>query len=109
MGHSQAEKPWVIYFQPYLSSRPVAFCPSDRTPQSRKLTTTLFDFNGAVTNVSDPVPPDSEQAICEAEGLNVQSYLLNSIFTHKSARYAVEGALNGFATDASINGLSDPT
>ncbi len=108
MGNSQAEKPWVIYFQPYLSSRPVAFCPSDRSPQSRKLATTLFDFNGAVTNTSDPVPPDSEQAICEAEGLNVQSYLLNSIFTHKSARYAVEGVLNGFATEAAINALNNP-
>jgi prepilin-type N-terminal cleavage/methylation domain-containing protein/prepilin-type processing-associated H-X9-DG protein len=108
MGNSQAEKPWVIYFQPYLASRPVAFCPSDRTPQSRKLATTLKDYNGGVTNVNDPVPPNTEQAICEAEGLNVQSYLLNSIFTHKSARYAIEGALNGFATDAAINALRDP-
>lgn len=108
MGNSQAEKPWVIFFQPYLSSRPVAFCPSDKTPQSTKLATTLFDYNGGVTNTSDPVPPDSEQAICEAGGLNVQSYLLNSIFTHKSARYAVEGALPGFATDAVINGLQNP-
>jgi prepilin-type N-terminal cleavage/methylation domain-containing protein/prepilin-type processing-associated H-X9-DG protein len=107
-GNSQAEKPWVIYFQPYLSSRPVAFCPSDKTPQSRKLATTLADYNGGITTVGDPIPPDSEQAICEAEGLNVQSYLLNSIFTHKSARYAMEGVLNGFATDAAVNSLQDP-
>ncbi|HEY0549303.1 MAG TPA: prepilin-type N-terminal cleavage/methylation domain-containing protein [Verrucomicrobiae bacterium] len=108
IGNSQAEKPWVIYFQPYLSSRPVAFCPSDETPKSRRLTTTLLDFNGGVTNTGDPLPPDSEQAICESEGLNVQSYLLNSIFTHKAARYAVEGALGGFATDAAVNGLQNP-
>ena len=38
--------------------------------------------------------------------MNIQSYLLNSIFTHKSCRYAVEGALNGFATDAAIGNLS---
>src|SRR5215471_19881334 len=31
MGNSQAEKPWVIFFQPYLQSRRVGFCPSDRT------------------------------------------------------------------------------
>jgi prepilin-type processing-associated H-X9-DG protein len=108
MGASEAEKPWVIYFQPYLSSRSVAFCPSDGTPQSRKLATTLADFNGGVENVDDPLPADSEKAICEDEGLNVQSYLLNSIFTHRSARYAVEGVLNGFATDAAINALQNP-
>src|SRR5262249_6897580 len=32
-------------------------------------------------------------------------YMLNSIFTFKSARYAVEGALNGFATDTVVAGL----
>src|SRR5262245_19717564 len=30
MGNSQAEKPWVIFFQPYLRSRNIGFCPSDR-------------------------------------------------------------------------------
>lgn len=108
MGNSAAEKPWVIYLQPYLNSRPVAFCPTDRTPKSRVLATTLADFNGGVTSVSESVPPNSEKAICESEGLNVQSYLLNSIFTHRSARYALEGVLNGFATDSAINALSDP-
>ena len=49
IGNSQAEKPWVIFFQPYLSSRPVAFCPSDRTPRSRKLATTLADYNEGIT------------------------------------------------------------
>ena len=108
-GHSAAEKPWVIYFQPYLNSRPVAFCPTDPAPKSRVLATTLAGFNGGATSVSDPIPPNSEKAICESEGLNVQSYLLNSIFTHRSARYALEGVLNGFATDAAINSLSDPS
>jgi len=28
--------------------------------------------------------------------LTIESYLLNSIFTHRSARYALEGVLNGF-------------
>jgi prepilin-type processing-associated H-X9-DG protein len=40
--------------------------------------------------------------------LTIQSFSLNSIFTHKSARYAVEGVLPGFATEAAISGLSDP-
>ena len=108
LGNSAAEKPWVIYFQPYLNSRPVAFCPTDPTPKSRTLATTLAEFNGGMTNASDPLPPNSEKAICENERLNVQSYLLNSIFTHRSARYALEGVLNGFATDAALNALADP-
>lgn len=107
-GASEAEKPWVILFQPYLNSRNVAFCPSDPTPRSTKLATTLTDFNGGIENSHDPLPPNSEKAISEAGGLNVQSYLLNSIFTHRSARFAVEGVLNGFATDAAILGLQNP-
>ncbi len=31
------------------------------------------------------------------------NYLLNSIFTHKSCRYAKEGVLNGFATEAALD------
>ena len=107
-GASEAEKPWVIFFQPYLNNRNVAFCPSDPTPRSTKLTTTLDGFNGGIENSGDPLPADSEKAVCEAGGLNVQSYLLNSIFTHRSARYAVEGALHGFANDAAINALQNP-
>lgn len=42
LGNSQAEKPWVIFFQPYLQSRQVAFCPSDRTPRSRVLATSTL-------------------------------------------------------------------
>lgn len=33
---------------------------------------------------------------------------MNSIFTHKSARYAMEGALPGFATDSVIAAMPDP-
>jgi len=40
--------------------------------------------------------------------LTIQSFSLNSIFTHKSARYAVEGALSGFATEAVVSALPDP-
>src|SRR5437868_3734848 len=38
-GNSQAEKPWIIFFQPYLRGRQPGFCPSDRSPRSRLLTT----------------------------------------------------------------------
>jgi prepilin-type processing-associated H-X9-DG protein len=108
IGNSQAEKPWVIFFYPYLKSRMVAFCPSDGNSQSRTLATDIAGYNGGIESVDDVPPPNSEQAIAEAEHLNIQSYLLNSIFTHKSCRYAAEGVLSGFATDAALNSLPTP-
>jgi prepilin-type processing-associated H-X9-DG protein len=107
-GNSQAEKPWVIYFQPYLRSRPVAFCPSDPTPRSRFLTTDLNSYNGGITSLAQSPPPNSEQSIATSESLTIESYLLDSIFTHRSAQYAVQGVLDGFATDAAINRLPNP-
>lgn len=99
-GNSQAEKPWVIFFAPYLGNRQVCFCPEDRTPRSTMLATTLEDYNGNIASTDEEPPADSEQAIAEANHLAMESYLLNSVFTHRSARYAVENALLGFATDA---------
>jgi prepilin-type N-terminal cleavage/methylation domain-containing protein/prepilin-type processing-associated H-X9-DG protein len=99
-GNSQAEKPWVIFFQPYLNNRKVAFCPSDPTEKSLKLAATREEYNGAIESTEEELPPTSELAVAEGEHLTIQSYLLNSVFTHKSARYAVERALTGFATDA---------
>ena len=40
--------------------------------------------------------------------LTLESYALDSIFTHKSARYALEGALYGFATETALSGLPNP-
>ena len=101
-GNSQAEKPWVIFFYPYLKNRNAAFCPTDPTPRSSFLATDLNQYNGGITTTSQSPPPTSEQAIAQAGHLTIESYLLNSIFTHKSARYAIEGVLNGFATDAAV-------
>ncbi|HEX8834464.1 MAG TPA: type II secretion system protein [Abditibacteriaceae bacterium] len=106
-GNSQAEKPWIIFFQPYLKNRQVGFCPSDPSPRSTFLATDITGYNGGIENVGDPLPPGSEQALAEGAGLNIQSYLLNAIFTHKSCRYAKEGVLNGFATEAAISALPD--
>ena len=65
-GNSQAEKPWVIFFQPYLKTRQVAFCPADRTPRSRFLATDLIGYNGSITSTSQTPPPNSELAIAES-------------------------------------------
>ena len=101
-GNSQAEKPWVIFFYPYLRNRNAPFCPSDPTPRSTFLATDLQGYNGGITTEDQTPPPNSEQAIAQAGYLTIESYLLNSIFTHKSALYAVEGVLGGFATDAAV-------
>src|SRR5204863_7307779 len=98
-GNSQAEKPWVIFLQPYLRSRPVAFCPADPTARSRVLATDLNGYNGGITKIAQSPPPYSEQAIAARESLTIEGYLLDSIFTHRCAQYAVQGVLNGFATD----------
>jgi len=108
MGNSQAEKPWVIFFQPYLRSRGVGFCPSDTTARSRVLATDLLGYNGGISSTSQTPPPNSEQAIAQAEHRTIESYALDSVFTHKSARYALEGALYGFATDRAISQLPNP-
>jgi prepilin-type N-terminal cleavage/methylation domain-containing protein/prepilin-type processing-associated H-X9-DG protein len=108
IGNSQAEKPWVIFFQPYLRSRTAAYCPSDTTARSRLLATDLPGYNGAITSTGQSPPPNSEQAIAQADHLTIESYLLDSVFTHKSARYALEGALYGFATDRAVSHLPNP-
>ncbi len=108
VGNSQAEKPWVIFFQPYLKSRNVAFCPSDITPRSTTLATDLQGYNGGITNTDQTPPPNSEQAIAEQNYLTIEGYVLDSIFTHKSARYAIEGVLNGFATEAALAQIPNP-
>jgi prepilin-type N-terminal cleavage/methylation domain-containing protein len=107
-GNSQAEKPWSILLLPYFQSRLVGFCPSDRTPRSQLVTTDLLRYNGAITSTSQTPPPTTELAIAQANHLTITSYLLDSIFTHRSCRYAMEGALNGFATDAALNTLANP-
>lgn len=99
-GHCEAEKPWGIFFQAYMDGRGACFCPSDPTPRSPKLAVSLADYNGEIQSVDDTLPTTSELAIAEENFYTVTSYLLNSIYTHKSARYALEGALSGFATDA---------
>jgi prepilin-type N-terminal cleavage/methylation domain-containing protein/prepilin-type processing-associated H-X9-DG protein len=101
-GNSQVAKPWVIFFSPYLKSRNVAFCPADRTPHSRFLATDLNGYNGGISSNIELPPLNSELSIAQTEHLTIESYLLDSVFTHKSARYAVEGVLSGFATDDAI-------
>jgi prepilin-type N-terminal cleavage/methylation domain-containing protein/prepilin-type processing-associated H-X9-DG protein len=108
MGNSQAEKPWVIFFQPYLDNRQVGFCPSDQTPRSQILAGDLQGYNGAISTTDQPPTAGSEQAIAEQEHLNMQSYSLNSIFTHRSCRYAMDGSLYGFATQDVLNTLANP-
>jgi prepilin-type N-terminal cleavage/methylation domain-containing protein/prepilin-type processing-associated H-X9-DG protein len=107
-GNSQAEKPWSILLLPYFQSRQVGFCPSDRTARSRYLSTDLLHYNGDITSTSQTPPATTELALAQANHLTITSYLLDSIFTHRSCRYALDGSLSGFANDAAINTLANP-
>lgn len=107
-GNSLAEKPWVILLQPYLQSRNAGFCPGDRTQKSEQLATNLREYNGNIFSTSEAPPHTSELAVAIRERRTTQSYMLNSIFTHRSARYALEGVLPGFATEAAIAALPNP-
>lgn len=109
-GNSQAEKPWAIFFQPYMKSRQLLFCPNDPVRKSTMLATNLQDYNGSIEEIGTECAanPTSEQCIAEQGRLNMWSYLINSIFTHKSCRYAMEGVLSSFATESLISGLENP-
>jgi prepilin-type N-terminal cleavage/methylation domain-containing protein/prepilin-type processing-associated H-X9-DG protein len=109
-GNSQAEKPWMIFFQPYLKNRQIGFCPGDSVSKSKNLATNIFEFNGNAEIVGEDCTtnPNSESCIAQAQNTTMWSYLLNSVFTHKSCRYAMEGVLGGFATESALAGLEDP-
>ena len=109
-GNSNAEKPWAIFFQPYMKNRQMLFCPSDPVPHSAKPATDINGYNGGITDIGEEcaAAPNGEQCVAERDHTAMWSYLLNSIFTHKSCRYAVEGALSGFATDPVIGSLDNP-
>ena len=109
-GNSQAEKPWAVFFQPYMKTRQLLFCPQDGTPRSKRLATTIEAYNGGTDVAGNECAASPEGENCQAQtyDLTMWSYLLNSIFTHKSCRYAKEGALSGFATESVLAGLADP-
>lgn len=109
-GNSQAEKPWAVFFQPYLKSRSVLFSPADTAPKSKNLATNIYDYNGATEQVGQEcaVNTNSEQCVAVNENLSMWSYLLNSIFTHKSCRYAKEGVLSDFASESLLSSLDNP-
>ena len=108
-GNSNAEKPWAIFFQPYLASRDVIYCPNDPEPHSQAQATNIIAYNGGISVLGQEcaAAPNGEQCQAEAHHWAMWSYLLNSVFTHKSCRYAMEGVLNGYATQAAINTLPD--
>jgi prepilin-type N-terminal cleavage/methylation domain-containing protein/prepilin-type processing-associated H-X9-DG protein len=109
-ANSHAEKPWAIFFQPYLKSRTVLFCPSDPQPRSKFLATNINDYNGRIVEIGEEcsAAPNGEQCRAQADHTTMWSYLLNSVFTHRSCRYALEGAAPGFVTDSVLGSLPDP-
>ncbi len=109
-GNSNAEKPWAIFFQPYIKSRQLMFCPSDSAAKSQHQVNNIVDYNGGISVIGTEcqAAPTGEQCLAEQNHWAMWSYLLNSIFTHKSCRYVMEGTLPGFASDSVISALPDP-
>jgi hypothetical protein len=95
-GNSQAEKPWAVFFYPYSKSRMVSFCPGDGSKRSQKLATDIIDYNGGTeeSGAECTVAPEGENCVAAQNSETMWSYLLNSVFTHKSCRYALEGVLS---------------
>ncbi len=108
-GNSNAEKPWAIFFQPYLASREVIYCPDDSEPHSSVQARDIAGYNGGITTLGEEcdAAPNGEQCQAERHHQAMWSYLLNSVFTHKSCRYAKERVLSGFATAAALDALPD--
>ena len=110
-ANSNAEKPWAIFFQPYLASRDVIYCPDDPAPHSQQQATNIYAYNGGISVLGTEctAAPNGEQCQAEAPGHRwaMWSYLLNSVFTHKSCRYKMEGVLPGYATEAAMSALPD--
>ena len=71
-GNSQVEKPWVIFFQPYLKNRTMLFCPDDVAPHSKDLTsTTTVEQRPSARNVrllrtANNVRPNRTTGACGA-------------------------------------------
>ena len=66
-GNSNAEKPWAIFFQPYLASRDVIYCPNDPEPHSQVQSRDIVDYNGGISVLGQEcsAAPNGEQ--CQAE------------------------------------------
>ena len=94
-GNSNAEKPWAIFFQPYMKNRQMLFCPSDPAQVSQHQVSNINDYNGGIANLGDEcsAAPNGEQCLAEKNNWAMWNYALNSIFTHKSCRYIKEGVL----------------
>jgi prepilin-type N-terminal cleavage/methylation domain-containing protein len=109
-GNSQAEKPWAVFFYPYTKSREIAFSPGDRATRSQRLAKNMTEYSGdnEVAGEECSAAPDGEACLALQNNWAPWSFLLNSVFTHKSCRYAMEGVLDGFATETAVAGLEDP-
>ena len=62
----------------------------------------------ALRTPAEPPPPNSELGIAMAQNLAIESYLLNSIFTHKSARYALDGFCMAATDQKAVSQLRNP-
>ncbi len=78
----EPEKPWTVIFSPYVRNRAVFYCPSDPVDRTRTQALDLPTYTQLEL-------PELERG---APGtIAAQSYLLNSLLTHRTRQY---GAFN---------------
>ena len=82
----------------------------DPAPHSQHLSTNIIDYNGGISALGQEctAAPNGEQCQAEQHNWAMWNYLLNSIYTHKSCSYILEGVLPGFATESVVDSLDNP-
>lgn len=110
LGNSQAERLWAVFSYSLSKSQEIFFSPSDTTSRSKFLAKEIFGYSGGnkVAGEGCYVAPNGEASQAPTNNWSPWSYQLNSIWTHKSCRYAKIDVLPGFATESAIGGLDDP-
>jgi prepilin-type N-terminal cleavage/methylation domain-containing protein/prepilin-type processing-associated H-X9-DG protein len=78
----EPEKPWTVIFSPYVRSRAVFYCPSDPVGRTRTQALDLPTYGQLELAELDRGAPGTIAA---------ESYLLNSLLTHRTRQY---GAFN---------------
>lgn len=78
----EPEKPWTVIFSPYVKSHAVYYCPTDPVGRTMSQAMDLVTYMQKELPELEAAPPGT---------LAAQSYLLNSLLTHRTRQY---GAFN---------------
>jgi prepilin-type N-terminal cleavage/methylation domain-containing protein/prepilin-type processing-associated H-X9-DG protein len=88
----EPEKPWTVIFSPYVKSRSIFYCPSDPVGRTKTQALDLATYARLELPELEAAAPGTRAA---------QSYLLNSLLTHRTRQYGQfnEARFDGIAGD----------